>query len=65
MSYITFDTIKEISEMEAKSEFNLIRQRFWMDVYIAYAGAANAINMKAGAEWADEALKAFDERFNK
>jgi len=39
------------------------RREFWQNVYAAYVGAANAVNEKGGANWADFALKALDERF--
>lgn len=39
------------------------RREFWQTIYAAYVGAANAVNEKGGANWADFALKALDERF--
>jgi len=39
------------------------RREFWQTIYAAYVGAANAVNEKGGANWADLALKALDERF--
>lgn len=43
---------------------NEIRKQFWMDVYVAYVGSHNTVRKDAAKEYADLALKAFDERFS-
>lgn len=40
-----------------------IRKELWINIYIAYVGDANAVNQNGGKNWADIALKEFDERF--
>jgi len=52
-----------IAHVEAK-ELLEIKRKLWCDVYIAYVGAMNAINEDGAANWADIAVKRFDERFN-
>ena len=46
-----------------KHEHKDIRKKLWIDVYVAYVGAANAIKPDGAKEWADIALQRFDERF--
>lgn len=39
------------------------RMKLWCDVFIAYVGAANSVNKEGAKNWADYAIKTFDERF--
>lgn len=42
-------------------EYNLQREKFWCDVYVAYVNASNSTEF--AKKWADIALQRFDERF--
>lgn len=39
------------------------RRQLWANAWVYTASAANCNTYRAATEWADEALKAFDERF--
>lgn len=52
-----------LKDIDYKEEHQNIRKKLWIDVYVAYVGAANAINKDGASQWADIALKRFDERF--
>lgn len=39
------------------------RQQLWCEVWVAVAQASNSTRKDVCTDWADEALKAFDERF--
>ena len=41
------------------------RKRLWCEIYIAYVRASNSTEPDGGQQWADVALKRFDERFPK
>ena len=40
------------------------RRDFWCRTVIAYTGASNSVDSDKAITWADNCLKAFDERFN-
>lgn len=40
-----------------------VRQKVWLDAWIAITASANCTNTKAPANWADVCLKEFDSRF--
>lgn len=48
-----------------EKEYKLVRQKFWINIYVAYVGAANATNPNGAERWADIALKEYDRRFPK
>ena len=50
-------------DIDYKEEHQNIRKNLWINVYIAYVGAANAIKEDGATKWCDIALKRFDERF--
>lgn len=50
-------------EERAKVAHELTRRQLWMDTYVAVAGSANCNNKNVPAQWADQALKDYDERF--
>lgn len=39
------------------------RKQLWCDVYVAYVESSNSTSSSGAANWADAALKAFDQRF--
>ena len=41
-----------------------VRRKLWCDVYVAYVAAVFATDIDAAYNWADIAIKRFDERFN-
>lgn len=53
----------KLKDIDYKEEHQNIRKKLWMDVYVAYVGAANATMKDGAASWADVALARFDERF--
>ncbi len=50
-------------DIDYKEEHQNIRKKLWMDVYVAYVGAANSTYKEGAANWADTALEKFDARF--
>lgn len=52
---------KDLTQEERHDNF---RKELWCNVYVAYVSAANATNKDGASNWADIALKRFDERFN-
>ena len=58
-------TIVPPSEIKRKKEMLEIKRKLWCDVYLAYVSSANAVTSDGAGNWADLALKRFDERFNK
>ena len=51
-------------DIDYKEEHKNLRKQIWIDVYVAYVGAANATNPDGASTWADIALQRFDERFD-
>jgi len=41
------------------------RKQLWLEVYVAYVGAANSTDKYEAAIWADRAVAAFDKSFGK
>lgn len=54
------DILKEHREIKHEEA----RKKVWIDVCAAVSGAFNCKESKVAIRWADESLKAFDERFN-
>lgn len=41
-----------------------LRKQVWIDAWTRTAGASNIVEKEKADEWADHALKSFDERFS-
>lgn len=52
---------KQIEEAQVAKQMK--KAKLWCDVYVAYVGSSNSIRNNA-YEWADKAVKEFEERFN-
>jgi len=55
--------------MEAQKDYSeeheVKRKEIWIGAWIGVANAVNCRYSSSATKWADEALKAFDERFEK
>ena len=51
---------KGITQKEQHANY---KKELWCNVYVAYVSAANAVDSDGASNWADIALKRFDERF--
>lgn len=54
-----------MTDKSYEEEHELTRKNLWISVYSSYVGCMNSTNTKGGIEWADNALKAYDDRFKK
>ena len=46
-----------------QEEKELVRQKLWCDIAVAYVQASNSVSKEGAADWADFLLDAFDKRF--
>ena len=51
--------------MDVEPIDNQIKMEFWMKAWLVTAGATNTSRLGAPSEYADKALKDFEERFEK
>ncbi len=49
--------------MEKNKKIEDLRRKLWCDVAVAYVRNSNVIHKEFAAEWADQILEDFDNRF--
>lgn len=54
-----------IKDIDYKEVHMKLRKKLWINVYVAYVGSSNSAKSDGAKDWADIALKRFDERFDK
>ena len=49
--------------MYTQEEHEKQKRELWVKMLIAYAGSSNSTRYSVGAEWADKAVKSYDDRY--
>ena len=62
MRYTKLKKLKKLKKYKKQQE--LIRQKLWMKVVIAYVGSSNSTSLNGAIKWADTILLKFDEKFS-